>query len=601
MFLATPRWLIPFGIAVCLVFTSVSASEIRLKSGQTYSGAVILSRSATAVEIQVQYGRMTVPLSIVASIDGKRVNYPPETAPSASARPGTLPRQYVPTTPAYPRPELPVRPTPVVALPPEVASAETSAGWGWKEKLLAGLLFAGAWGGTILLVKRDLRRSESMSRNWWTATVALPVVGYFVYQIWRQTAQRWARWQNEKRRHKFELLDGEHQPIAIQLGEEVSGIENAKEILQNALNQRASDVHIEPWPSECRVRYRIDGTLYPRVKLDGEAGIRLISALKSLAQIDITERRRAQDGRFAGRTGPRTVDFRLATTPSVHGEKLVIRILDRNAGLRGLKDLGLPEHMMKEFSRAIHSRAGMILATGPTGSGKTSTLYAALSQLDAVQLNLVTIEDPVEYELAGATQIPVNNKVGVTFESGLRSILRQDPDVIFVGEMRDLEAAQIALRSALTGHLVFSSLHTRDAVGSITRLIEMGLDRPLLSSALFVVLAQRLVRVLCQACRQSYQCKGDELQELGFELPAGDTIYRPAGCRKCESTGYIGRTAVFEMLVLDEDLRTALSDAVSEDAFVKLARTKGYRPYREDAAQKVLMGVTSVDEVLQAN
>ncbi len=594
------RWLLACVLIVSAAVTSTIASEITLKTGQTYSGATILKRGPTSLEIQVQYGRMTLPLSIVATIDGKKVR--PSTGPVTGGLPGVdgspgTRREAAPPAAAQraaASPALPARDT-------QPLQAEARSGWGWKQIALAFAMLVAGWGATLLLVRRDLGRSENPSRVWWWVAVALPVVGYLAYQTWRQAARRWERWQTEKQRHQFELLDAEHQPVSIHLGEEISGIENAKSILQVALHQRASDVHIEPWPSECRVRYRIDGTLYPRLKLDPDAGLRLISALKSLAQIDITERRRAQDGRFAGRSGPRTVDFRLATTPSVHGEKLVIRILDRNAGLRGLNDLGLPEHMMKEFTRAIHSRAGMILATGPTGSGKTSTLYAALSQLDAVQLNLVTIEDPVEYELAGATQIPVNNRVGVTFESGLRSILRQDPDVIFVGEMRDLEAAQIALRSALTGHLVFSSLHTRDAVGSITRLVEMGLDRPLLSSALFVVIGQRLVRTLCRACRQPFACKGDELGELGFELPEGEMIYRPAGCRKCESTGYIGRTAVFEMLILDEELRTALNNGVPEDAFIKLARAKGYRPYREDAAQKVLLGVTSAEEVLQAN
>ncbi len=580
-----------------------AASEIKLKNGETYSGAAIVGRGPASIEVQLPHGRMTLLLSMVASIDGKRVPDPPDGSIIPMPRPAAVHSGASPVGTVTPARNGGSSTRPGLVSPPPLDRQAVAAnvGWNWKWILLSILGFGAAWAGTVYLVRRDLKRSETSSRAWWWVTVSLPVAGYLLYQAWRQVRRKWERWQTEKQRHNFELLDADHHPVTIHLNEEISGIENAKEILQTALHQRASDVHIEPLPTECRVRFRIDGTLYPRVKLNPDSGIRLISALKSLAQIDITERRRAQDGRFAGRSGPRTVDFRLATTPSVHGEKLVIRILDRNAGLRGLKDIGLPENMMKEFTRAIHSRAGMILATGPTGSGKTSTLYAALSQLDAVQLNLVTIEDPVEYELAGATQIPVNNKVGVTFESGLRSILRQDPDVIFVGEMRDLEAAQIALRSALTGHLVFSSLHTRDAVGSIARLIEMGLDRPLLSSALFVVIGQRLVRVLCRACRQPYPCKGNELEELGFELPEGETIYRPAGCRKCESTGYIGRTAVFEMLIFDEELRGALNNNATEDAFIKLARTKGYRGYREDAAQKLLLGVTSVEEVLQAN
>ena len=268
----------------------------------------------------------------------------------------------------------------------------------------------------------------------------------------------------------------------------------------------------------------------------------------------------------AGGEAPREVDFRVATTPSVYGEKLVIRILDSKTGLRGLGDLGMTEEMMAQFAQVIQSRNGMILATGPTGSGKTSTLYAALTQLDAVGLNLVTIEDPVEYQLAGATQIPVNVRAGVTYESGLRSVLRQDPDVILVGEMRDREAAQIALRSALTGHLVFSSLHTQNAIGTITRLEEIGIERHLLASSLFVVIAQRLVRIVCPQCREAYDCTGEELAEVGLELPAGSAIYPGQGMPPLRRTGYLGRTGVFEMLIFDEELRQAVNDGAGESA-----------------------------------
>jgi len=248
----------------------------------------------------------------------------------------------------------------------------------------------------------------------------------------------------------------------------------------------------------------------------------------------------------------------------------------------------------------IQSRNGMILATGPTGSGKTSTLYSALSQLDAKRMNVVTIEDPVEYELEGATQMLVNEKAGVTYESGLRSLLRQDPDVIFIGEMRDLEPAQIALRAALTGHLLFSSLHTKDAIGTIIRLEEMGIERTQLASALLVVISQRLVRVLCPVCREAYTTTGEELRDIGLELPVGATIYKATGCPECRDTGYLGRTGIFEMIVFDDDLRQAVTDGVGEHALTELARTKGYRGHREEGATKLLLGVTSVDEILQA-
>jgi general secretion pathway protein E len=301
------------------------------------------------------------------------------------------------------------------------------------------------------------------------------------------------------------------------------------------------------------------------------------------------------------RTDESDVDFRVATANSIFGEKLVIRILNRRAGLLGLADLGMPETMLEHFARVIHSRNGMILATGPTGSGKTSTLYSALSQLDARRLNIMTIEDPVEYGLEGATQIPVNPKAGTTYESGLRSILRQDPDVIFVGEMRDAEAAQVALRAALTGHLVFSSLHTRDAVGTIIRLEEMGMDRHLLSSSLLVLIAQRLLRVLCPECREAYQCGANDLAEIGIDMPEGETIYRAKGCKECGDTGYLGRTGIFEMVVFDDELRQAVNAGEGESALTEIARAKGFSSFRLNGAEKVLQGITSVEEVLQAS
>lgn len=413
--------------------------------------------------------------------------------------------------------------------------------------------------------------------------------------------QSWLGLKKKKPVSQFEFLDADHRPIEIRQGEDASGIQDAKDILQDALQRRASDVHIEPAAAECRVRVRVDGVMAPLLRLPVEDGLKLVAALKTAAQMDTSERRRAQDGRFGGRVDGREVDFRVASTPSVTGEKLVLRILDLKSGVRNLNDLGMQKEMMERFSAVVHSRNGMILATGPTGSGKTSTLYAALRTLDSLGLNLVTIEDPVEYELEGATQIPVNPKAGVTYESGLRSILRQDPDVILVGEMRDEPSAQIALRSALTGHLVFTSLHTRDAIGAIMRMEDMGIERHLVASAVFVVLSQRLVRVLCPECREPYRCKGDELVSLGIDFEPGDTAYHAVGCPRCGESGYIGRTGVFEMLVLDDELRRAINDGAGEEALTKLARSKEYRSYREDAAVKVLLGVTTMDEVLKAN
>ncbi|HUJ70998.1 MAG TPA: ATPase, T2SS/T4P/T4SS family, partial [Verrucomicrobiae bacterium] len=257
--------------------------------------------------------------------------------------------------------------------------------------------------------------------------------------------------------------------------------------------------------------------------------------------------------------------------------------------------------MMEKFDRIIHSRNGIILATGPTGSGKTSTLYAALSRLDRKRLNIMSIEDPVEYELEGATQIPVNVKAGVSYEAGLRSILRQDPDVIFVGEMRDAEAARITVRAALTGHLVFSSLHAKHCVGTIVRLVDIGVERYQIASALLMVVAQRLVRVLCKQCRQACAATGTELHDVGLALKPGSKIYQAVGCEACDHTGYQGRTGIFELLVMDEELRRAVTDSVDEQTLFVIASEKGLRSYYDDGADKVLSGITSAEEVLRAS
>ncbi len=279
----------------------------------------------------------------------------------------------------------------------------------------------------------------------------------------------------------------------------------------------------------------------------------------------------------------------------------MLRILDRKSGLMGLGDLGMSKEMLQRFDRVIHSRNGIILAAGPTGSGKTSTLYAALGRLDRKRLNIMSIEDPVEYELEGATQIPVNVKAGITYEAGLRSILRQDPDVIFVGEMRDAEAAKIAIRAALTGHLVFSSLHAKNAVGTVVRLEEIGVEHYQVSSALLMVVAQRLVRVLCKECREAYEATGTELSEIGMALEPGRRIYRATGCEACDNIGYQGRTGIFELLVLDEEFRKAVNDGANEQVLAEMATRKGLRPYREDGVEKILSGITTAEEVIQAS
>jgi type II secretory ATPase GspE/PulE/Tfp pilus assembly ATPase PilB-like protein len=381
----------------------------------------------------------------------------------------------------------------------------------------------------------------------------------------------------------------------------VSGLDTAREVLEEALRDRASDVHIEPSDGNYRVRHRLDGILQEKRTLETVDGKRLVTSVKTLAEIDVSEKRKAQDGKFRVAVDGRQVDFRVATANSIYGEKVVIRVLDHAGGILDLRALGMQEEMLATFQANVNAKNGMILATGPTGSGKTSTLYATLRELDATRLNIMTIEDPAEYELAGATQIAVNPKAGITYESGLRSILRQDPDVILVGEMRDAEATEVALRAALTGHLVLSSLHTKDAVGTISRLQDMGIERYQVASALLMIVAQRLVRKLCEECRTTYEATGDELESVGFSFDPGTTLYAAGGCAACRGTGYSGRSGLFELLVLDDEVRKAVGDGIGESGLLELVKAKGFRSYRHDGAEKVLLGMTTVEEVLEAS
>jgi general secretion pathway protein E len=599
-------------VGLAWIFTTAWSlgAEIKLKNGTVYHNAEILRQTGIELQVQLEHGIVRLPASSVESIDGKRIStfsLPVET----------------PTSVPLPRP-------PIETLP-----ANYVHNWTMDYFLAAFALAAGLWIALLLWVQRDVRGTPAEIRRSNTDALLLPVIGFVLYLIARARRERKRREPRTltgrvaalradevpKKRGLFsgrakmlmrvlqrrprvslDFLDVDRNPIQVRKDSpEMTGIEAARDVLEDAIAERASDVHIEPSETGFRVRFRMDGVLQERVMLEKTDGLRMVSSLKTLAQIDVAEKRRAQDGRFRVRVGESELDFRVATTSSIHGEKMVLRILDRKSGLLSLTELGMPADMLQQFDRVIHSRSGIILATGPTGSGKTSTLYAALSRLDSKRLNIMSIEDPVEYELAGATQIPVNTRAGVTYEAGLRSILRQDPDVIFVGEMRDAEAARIAIRAALTGHLVFSTLHTKDAPSTILRLEEIGVERYQISTALLLSVAQRLVRVLCKACRERYQSAGTELAELGITIPAGKLIYRAKGCESCEGTGYQGRTGIFEMMVLDEELRAAVNEGAPQQRIQELAARKGYRSYREDGAEKVMRGVTSVEEVLRAS
>ena len=369
-------------------------------------------------------------------------------------------------------------------------------------------------------------------------------------------------------------------------------------LISRAVEQRASDIHIEPFENELKVRYRIDGVLH-----DVEAPARrlqaaIVSRVKIMSKLNIAERRLPQDGRIKLRLMGREIDLRVSTLPTLYGESVVLRILDRSSIVVTLGSLGFPEDTLAQFDRLITKPYGMILVTGPTGSGKTTTLYGALDKINSPDKKIITIEDPVEYQLFGVNQIHVKPQIGLTFANGLRSIVRQDPDVIMVGEIRDAETAEIAIQAALTGHLVFSTLHTNDAAGAVSRLLEMGVEDYLLASSLLGVLAQRLVRKVCEKCRRSAEITPTVQRELGGDgTPA--QVYEGTGCEDCAQTGYRGRSGIFELLLMNDVIRPLILKRSSADMIKDAGVQQGMRTLREDGWHKVRTGVTTVAEVVR--
>jgi len=604
-------------LAAFLAVGSLFASQVTLKDGRVFDDVEVLQRDDSGILLAVPHGKIKLPLDAVESINGVAVS-PPARSPGFAILENETPQ-----------------PAPATNSPSEPVAPPYVHRWSMDIFLLVTALVAMAWIGSLIWVQRDVKGMPEKIKRTNADVLLLPVLGLLMYLVERRRQLRqkedpktltgrvaglspgevpkkrglfagrtkiFATLGPRKRRVGTEFLDVDGNEIQVRKDmPEMSGIEAAREVLEEAISERASDVHVEPGADGCRVRFRVDGALQERLTFTKTDGLRVVAALKALAQIDVAEKRRAQDGRFRVRTDGGEIDFRVATATAIHGEKMVLRILDRKSGLMALGDLGMRKDMMDRFERVIHSRHGIILVAGPTGSGKTSTLYAALSRLDRKRLNIMSIEDPVEYELEGATQIPVNGKAGVTYEAGLRSILRQDPDVIFVGEMRDTEAAKIAIRAALTGHLVFTSLHAKNALGTIVRLGEMGVEQYQIASALLIVVSQRLVRLLCKECRTPYEATGTELNEVGLSIPPGRRLFRAVGCDACDNIGYQGRTGIFELLVVDEELRKSINDGASEQVLFEMAARKGLRSYREDGIEKALMGITSVEEVISAS
>ena len=373
-------------------------------------------------------------------------------------------------------------------------------------------------------------------------------------------------------------------------------------LITQAVNDRASDIHIEPEEDGLRVRYRIDGVLHEMMNPPKSVQAGITSRLKIMADVNIAERRIPQDGRMSLVVQGKSIDIRVATLPTVHGEKIVLRLLDKSSVLLELQDLGfLPENFHK-FEKAYSKPYGQILVTGPTGSGKSTTLYATLNILNRPEVNTITVEDPVEYRLPGINQIQTHPKAGLTFASALRSILRADPDIVLIGEIRDRETAQIATEAALTGHLVLSTLHTNDAPSALTRLVEMGIEPYLVSSALDCILAQRLARKLCDRCKERYTPTREELMSSGFPIhPEGEipTIYRPVGCTACGKTGYRGRMALHEVMEVTEEIEKLVVENGSSEDIRKVAVQQGMISLKEDGMEKVRMGRTSIEEILR--
>jgi type IV pilus assembly protein PilB len=373
-------------------------------------------------------------------------------------------------------------------------------------------------------------------------------------------------------------------------------------LISQAVSDRASDIHIEPSERDIRIRYRIDGVLHEVMRSPKNIQNGLISRLKIMADINIAERRIPQDGRVGLVVGGKAVDLRVATLPTVHGEKIVIRILDKSNALLRLEDLGFLESSYRSFEKAFRRPYGTVLVTGPTGSGKSTTLYATLNIINDIGRNIITVEDPVEYRIGGVNQVQVNNKAGLTFASALRSILRSDPDVILIGEIRDRETAMIAMEAALTGHLVLSTLHTNDAPSALGRLVEMGVEPYLVASALDCVVAQRLGRKLCEKCKEEYTPTKAELDEAGYpedEQKDIKKLYRPVGCQHCGKTGYRGRVGVYEVMPMSEEIERLAVERAASDVVRRVALEQGMMTLREDGLDKVRKGQLSLEEIFR--
>ncbi len=390
-----------------------------------------------------------------------------------------------------------------------------------------------------------------------------------------------------------DLLDADDEAPIIRL---------VNSLLYQAVKERCSDIHIEPMERDIAVRFRRDGVLYEILRTQKRFQSSIISRVKIMGGLDIAEKRLPQDGRIRIKIAGKDIDIRLSTVPTVHGERVVMRLLDRAAILLDLDEIGMNEGNLRSMNQIIRKSHGIILVTGPTGSGKTTTLYASLNKINSPEVNILTVEDPVEYQLPGVGQIHVNEKINLTFSNVLRSFLRQDPDIIMVGEIRDLPTAEIAIQASLTGHLVFSTVHTNDSASAVTRLVDMGVEPFLVASSMVAILAQRLVRTVCPHCRQAVEPTDAEWSKLGLRngnAKKPETVFKPSGCPKCFKTGYLGRLGIYELLPIDDEIRQLVLKNVDSNTIKKAAISKGMSTLRDDGADKVVRGLTTMEEVLR--
>jgi general secretion pathway protein E len=387
----------------------------------------------------------------------------------------------------------------------------------------------------------------------------------------------------------------------LDLADEAPIIKLINLMISGAIRERASDIHIEPFERDVVARYRIDGVLYEKFHIPKSQQAAVVSRIKIMADLNIAEQRLPQDGRIKIRLSGKEIDIRVSIVPVQHGERVVTRILEKGSFLLGLEELGMARPDYQAMDRLVRTTHGILLVTGPTGSGKSTTLYAALQRVLSPDINVITVEDPVEYQMKGVGQIEVRPKIGLTFASALRSILRQDPDVILVGEIRDLETAEMAIHASLTGHLVFSTLHTNDSAGAITRLVNMGIEPFLVTSSTIAILAQRLVRRLCPHCKKETVADAESLRELGAraEEVRGRPIYQATGCEKCQQRGYYGRTGIFELLPMIPSIQELTLGGADSNVIKREARRAGMRSLRDDGTRKVIDGVTTIEEVLR--